>query len=120
MYINKDYNWFFDKMQTKWFFSLFTLNVYLVIGWDHGILFRFAGLIFRSVASASIFPLVFGQAGRASGRGPLDRSAARGGLCHEGFETASCPTDPLVSYQINQQFSGWYLPPLVFGAVEPT
>ena len=67
-------------MQTKWFFSSFTLNVYLVIGWDHGILFRFAGLIFRSVASASIFPLVFGQAGRASGRGPLDRSAARGGV----------------------------------------
>ena len=39
-----------------------------------------------------------------------------------GFETASCPTAPLVSYQINRQLSGWYLPPLViraFGAPCP-
>ncbi len=33
-----------------------------------------------------------------------------------GFETASCPTAPLVSYQINRQLSGWILPPLVFRA----
>ena len=33
-----------------------------------------------------------------------------------GFETASYPTAPLVSYQINRQLSGWHLPPLVFGA----
>ena len=33
-----------------------------------------------------------------------------------GFETASYPTAPLVSYQINRQLSGWYLPPLVFRA----
>jgi hypothetical protein len=36
-----------------------------------------------------------------------------------GFEPASYPTNPLVSYQINRQLSGWNLPPLVtraFGA----
>ena len=33
-----------------------------------------------------------------------------------GFETASYPTARLVSYQINRQLSGWYLPPLVFRA----
>ncbi len=33
-----------------------------------------------------------------------------------GFETASYPTAPLVSYQINRQLSGWFLPPLVFRA----
>ena len=33
-----------------------------------------------------------------------------------GFETDSYPTAPLVSYQINRQLSGWYLPPLVFRA----
>ncbi len=33
-----------------------------------------------------------------------------------GFETAGCPTAPLVSYQINRQLSGWNLPPLVFRA----
>ncbi len=48
-------------------FSLFTLNIYHMIGPDHGILFLFAGSIFRSVVSGSIFPLVFGQAGRAAG-----------------------------------------------------
>ena len=32
------------------------------------------------------------------------------------FETASYPTAPLVSYQINRQLSGWHLPPLVFRA----
>ena len=48
-------------------FSSFTLNIYHMIGPDHGISFRFAGSILRSVVSGSIFPLVFGQAGRASG-----------------------------------------------------
>ncbi len=33
-----------------------------------------------------------------------------------GFDTASYPTAPLVSYQINRQLSGWILPPLVFRA----
>ncbi len=33
-----------------------------------------------------------------------------------GFETASYPTAPLVSYQINRQLSGWHLPPLVIRA----
>ncbi len=33
-----------------------------------------------------------------------------------GFETASYPTAPPVSYQINRQLSGWILPPLVFRA----
>ena len=33
-----------------------------------------------------------------------------------GFETAGYPTAPLVSYQINRQLSGWYLPPLVIRA----
>ena len=32
------------------------------------------------------------------------------------LETASYPTAPLVSYQINRQLSGWFLPPLVFRA----
>ncbi len=39
-----------------------------------------------------------------------------------GFETASYPAAPLVSYQINRQLSGWHLPPLViraFGAHLP-
>ena len=35
-----------------------------------------------------------------------------------GVETASYPTAPLVSYQINRQLSGWYLPPLVIRAFE--
>jgi hypothetical protein len=54
-------------MQIKMIFLLFTLNVYHTIEPGHGILFRFAGSIFWSVVSGSIFPLVFGQAGRASG-----------------------------------------------------
>src|SRR3954469_2902064 len=34
-----------------------------------------------------------------------------------GFDQASCPARPLVSYQINRQLSGWNLPPLVIRAV---
>jgi hypothetical protein len=40
-------------------------------------------------------------------------------LSSRGFDPAGCPTKSLVSYQINRQFSGWILPPLVtraFGA----
>ncbi len=33
------------------------------------------------------------------------------------WPTARAPTAPLVSYQINRQLSGWYLPPLVFRAI---
>src|SRR3954451_23300468 len=33
-----------------------------------------------------------------------------------GFDQASCPARPLVSYQINRQLSGWNLPPLVIRA----
>jgi hypothetical protein len=33
-----------------------------------------------------------------------------------GFDPASYPTKPLVSYQSNRQFSGWNLPPLVIRA----
>jgi hypothetical protein len=33
-----------------------------------------------------------------------------------GFDPHGCPTKPLVSYQINRQFSGWNLPPLVLRA----
>ena len=33
-----------------------------------------------------------------------------------GFDPASYPTEPLVSYQTNRQLSGWILPPLVIRA----
>jgi hypothetical protein len=33
-----------------------------------------------------------------------------------GFSPAGYPTEPLVSYQINRQFSGWNPPPLVIRA----
>ena len=33
-----------------------------------------------------------------------------------GFDPASCPTEPLVSYQTYRQLSGWILPPLVIRA----
>jgi len=35
-----------------------------------------------------------------------------------GFGPASYPVEPLVSYQINRQLSGWILPPLVIRAIE--
>ena len=34
-----------------------------------------------------------------------------------GFDPLSCPSEPLVSYQINRQLPGWNLPPLVTRAV---
>jgi hypothetical protein len=48
--------------------------------------------------------------------GPLDRSAAQWRPLSRGFSPGSCPPKPLVSYQINRQFSGWNLPPLVLRA----
>src|SRR5215831_5561490 len=33
-----------------------------------------------------------------------------------GFDPASCPAKPLVSYQTYRQLSGWILPPLVIRA----
>ncbi len=40
--------------------------------------------------------------------GPPDRS---GDLCHEAPTPSGHPAEPLVSYQINRQFSWWILPP---------
>jgi hypothetical protein len=34
-----------------------------------------------------------------------------------GFDPLSCPSEPLVSYQINRQLPGWNLPPLATRAV---
>jgi hypothetical protein len=45
--------------------------------------------------------------------GPPDCSTAQSGLCHEA---PALPVEPLVSYQINRQLSGWNLPPLVIRA----
>jgi hypothetical protein len=33
-----------------------------------------------------------------------------------GSSPASCPAEPLVSFQINRQLSGWNLPPLMIRA----
>jgi hypothetical protein len=33
-----------------------------------------------------------------------------------GSSPAGCPAEPLVSYRINRQFSGWNLPPLMIRA----
>ena len=52
-------------------------------------------------AQASLTLRPTGSLGRP--RRPLSR----------GFDPASYPTKPLVSYQINRQLSGWNLPPLV-------
>jgi hypothetical protein len=48
--------------------------------------------------------------------GPPDRSAALGRPLSRGFGTCSCPHEPLVSYRINRQLSGWNLPPLMIRA----
>ena len=58
-----------------------------------------------------------GLLGLHSRYGPLDRSTAQGDLCHEASARSGCPAEPLVSYQINRQLSGWNLPPLVIRAV---
>jgi len=47
---------------------------------------------------------------------PPDRSAAHGDPCHEAPAPSGYPAEPLVSYQINRQFSGWLLPPQVIRA----
>jgi hypothetical protein len=47
---------------------------------------------------------------------PPDRSAAQGHPCHEGSSPSGHPAEPLVSYQINRQFTGWILPPQVIRA----
>jgi hypothetical protein len=33
-----------------------------------------------------------------------------------GSSPSGCPAEPLVSYQINRQLSGWILPPLMIRA----
>ena len=48
--------------------------------------------------------------------GPPDRSAAQRRPLSRGSSPAGYPTEPLVSYRINRQLSGWILPPLVIRA----
>src|ERR1700736_3741625 len=43
--------------------------------------------------------------------GPPDRSAAHRRPLSRGSNPRSCPHEPLVSYRINRQLSGWILPP---------
>jgi len=49
--------------------------------------------------------------------GPQDCSTAPRRPLSRGFDPASRPAKPLVSYQVNRQLSGWYLPPLVIRAI---
>jgi hypothetical protein len=48
--------------------------------------------------------------------GPPDCSIAQGRPLSRGSSPSGCPSKPLVSYQINRQFPGWILPPLVIRA----
>ena len=48
--------------------------------------------------------------------GPSDRSVALRRPLSRGSSPAGCPAEPLVSYRINRQFSGWNLPPLIIRA----
>lgn len=48
--------------------------------------------------------------------GPPDRSAAHARPLSRGSSPSGYPAEPLVSYQINRQLSGWNLPPLVIRA----
>ena len=48
--------------------------------------------------------------------GPSDRSVALRRPLSRGSSPAGCPAEPLVSYRINRQFSGWNLPPLMIRA----
>ena len=60
-----------------------------------------------------------GLLGLHSRYGPPDRSAALRRPLSRGSSPCGCPHEPLVSYRINRQLSGWNLPPLVtraFGA----
>jgi hypothetical protein len=38
------------------------------------------------------------------------------GLFKQGSSPSAYPAEPLVSFQINRQLSGWHLPPLVIRA----
>jgi hypothetical protein len=48
--------------------------------------------------------------------GPPDRSAAHRRPLSRGSSPCGCPHEPLVSYRINRQLSGWILPPLMIRA----
>jgi|SRR6516164_4424804 len=48
--------------------------------------------------------------------GPPDRSAALRRPLSRGSNPCSCPDEPLVSYRINRQLSGWNPPPLMMRA----
>jgi hypothetical protein len=50
--------------------------------------------------------------------GPPNRSAAQRRPLSRGSNPHSYPHEPLVSYRINQQLSGWMLPPLMIRAFE--
>ena len=50
--------------------------------------------------------------------GPPDRSVAQGRPLSRGSDPCGCPHKPLVSYRIDQQLSGWILPPLMIRAFE--
>ncbi len=57
-----------------------------------------------------------GLLGLHSRYGPPDRSAALKRPLSRGSSPSGYPAEPLVSYQINRQLSGWNLPPLVIRA----
>src|ERR1700738_4102598 len=48
--------------------------------------------------------------------GPSDRSAAQRRPLSRGSDPCGYPHEPLVSYRINRQLSGWNLPPLMIRA----
>src|SRR5256886_7026067 len=48
--------------------------------------------------------------------GPPDRSATQRRPLSRGSNPCSYPREPLVSYRINRQLSGWNLPPLMIRA----
>ena len=48
--------------------------------------------------------------------GPPDRSAAQRRPLSRGSDLCGYPHEPLVSYRINRQLSGWILPPLMIRA----
>src|ERR1700731_1612322 len=48
--------------------------------------------------------------------GPPDRSAAQRRPLSRGSNPCGCPNEPLVSYRINRQLSGWIPPPLMIRA----
>jgi hypothetical protein len=72
--------------------------------------------------SGTRFPTGFTARHTTAGRSLLvsgDDTSARDGLRQAvelSLSPAGYPTEPLVSYQINRQLSGWNLPPLVIRA----